>query len=129
MLWDSAAARQQFRIVLVTKDEVEIPSFFLERSTMNSTYIGLHTRETRSVAGETQRNQTVSGQGPAQMPPVPLSTVVTIGPHDNPQQMPQLAPLLTDSVARLARWPFQPPTGQPGLITRDDYLRLIKTDF
>jgi len=40
--------------------------------------------------------------------------------------MPQLTPLISDSVARLVGWPFQPPTGDPTLITKNDYLALIK---
>jgi hypothetical protein len=101
-------------------------TIFSEGIAMNLTHVGLQTREPQSTATEGRLSQTVSGQGPAQMPPVPLSTVVEIGPNDDPQQMPQLAPLISDSVARLAGWPFQPPTGNPNLITKNDYLDLIK---
>jgi hypothetical protein len=64
---------------------------------------------------------------PALMPPAPLSTVVKIGPNDDPQQMSQLAPLVSNSVARLTGWPFQLPTGNPSLITKKDYLELIQS--
>src|SRR5262245_41454674 len=100
---------------------------FVERLRMHLTHVGLQTIEPQATATAGHLGQTLAGQGPAQMPPAPLSTVVTIGPNDAPQQMPQLAPLISESVARLAGWPFQPPTGTPHLITKHDYLALIKS--
>src|SRR5262245_14718422 len=90
----------------------------VEMMTMKLTHLGLPTTPPLSVP--------LVGAQPALLPPAPLSTVVTIGPNDDPQQMPQLTPLISDSVSRLAGWPFQPPTGNPSLITKQDYLDLIK---
>ena len=49
---------------------------------MNLAHVGLQMIEPQSTATEGRLGQTMSGQGPAQMPPVPLSTVVEIGPND-----------------------------------------------
>ncbi|HEY3415421.1 MAG TPA: hypothetical protein VGM23_00935 [Armatimonadota bacterium] len=81
------------------------------------------------------------------------STIVEIGPKDNPMQMPALQPLLaTDAADRLncqwpekltenaylsnvlfgkfdilkGWWPFIPPPGDPATVTRKDYVDAIK---
>ena len=92
----------------------------------NLTHVDLQTLEPQSAAAEERLGQPISSHGPAQMPPMPPSTVVEIGPNDDPQQMPQMTPLISDSVARLVGGPFQAPTGNPNLITKNDYLALIK---
>ena len=106
-------------------------TIFLESSIMHLTHVDLQTLEPQSAAAEERLGQSSSSQGPAQMPPVPLSTVVDIGPNDDPQQMPQLSPLISDSTARLmgglsSRRPATPPGSRSTSTSPSSSVILVK---